>query len=122
MRTTLIRSHIRRVRRKLRVKNKLRKNIERPRIVVFRSNKHISAQIVDDGKNMTLVSFSDLNITVDKEKKLTKSEKAQKVGAELAVLALKKKIKEVVFDRGCYRYHGRVKLLAEAARKGGLIF
>lgn len=113
---------VKKLRRKLRVKNKLRKNIERPRIVVYRSNKHISAQIVDDRKNATLVSASDRNLGSDKAKKMTKSEKAQIVGRELAVLALKKKIKEVVFDRGCYRYHGRVKILAEEARKGGLIF
>ena len=94
---------------------------ERPRLSVFRSNANISAQIIDDEKGVTLVSATSL----DKELKLTNGgnvEAAKIVGAEIAKRAKKAKIKEVVFDRGGYLYHGRVKALAEAARENGLVF
>ena len=94
---------------------------ERPRLSVFRSNANISAQIIDDEKGVTLVSATSL----DKELKLTNGgnvEAAKIVGAEIAKRAKKAKIKEVVFDRGGYLYHGRVKALAEAARENGLEF
>ena len=93
----------------------------RPRLSVFRSNANISAQIIDDEKGVTLVSATSL----DKELKLTNGgnvEAAKIVGAEIAKRAKKAKIKEVVFDRGGYLYHGRVKALAEAARENGLEF
>lgn len=93
----------------------------RPRLSVFRSNKAIYAQIIDDQKSKTLVSASSLNLSQE-EQKLTKSEKAFKVGQTLAQKALKAKIKKVVFDRRAYKYHGRVKALADGARKGGLQF
>ena len=94
---------------------------ERPRLSVFRSNANISAQIIDDEKGVTLVSASSL----EKELKLTNGgnvEAAKIVGAEIAKRAKKAKIEEVVFDRGGYLYHGRVKALAEAARENGLEF
>ncbi|MBI4692134.1 MAG: 50S ribosomal protein L18 [Candidatus Terrybacteria bacterium] len=91
---------------------------ERPRLSVFRSNKHIFLQLIDDKKGGTLISASDLKI----KKKGTKTEMAKMVGKELAKLAKEKKIKSVVFDRGGYKYHGRVKAAAEGAREGGLIF
>ena len=94
---------------------------EKPRLNVFRSNANISAQIIDDTKGITLVSASSL----EKELKLTNGgnvEAAKVIGAEIAKRANKAKIKEVVFDRGGYLYHGRVKALAEAARENGLEF
>ena len=84
-----------------------------------RSLKHISAQIIDDAKAITLTAVSSVKLSKVKQSKL---EQARLVGAKLAGLALKKKITSVVFDRGSYQYHGRVKALAEAARKAGLKF
>lgn len=91
-----------------------------PRLSVFRSNNNISLQLIDDQKGITLVSVSDVK---DKLKSgITRTDIAGKKGEELAKLAVIKKIKSVVFDRGGYLYHGRVKAVAEGARKGGLIF
>lgn len=91
---------------------------ERPRLSVFRSNAATSAQLIDDTKGETLVSVSSFEI----KKKGTKKEKAAAVGEALAKKAIELGIKRVVFDRGSYRFHGRVKELAEAARRGGLQF
>ncbi len=91
---------------------------KRPRLYVFRSLKHIYAQIIDDSKGVTTVSASERDIKV----KGNKTESAFAVGEMIAAKAKEKKIKEVVFDRGGYLYHGRVKALAEGARKGGLKF
>ena len=102
-------------RRSLRVRSKIRAVSQYPRLSVFRSNVHIWAQIIDDNSGKTLVSASDSKIT-----KGTKSERAELVGKQIAELALKADIKQVVFDRGSYRYHGRVKALATSARKAGL--
>ena len=90
---------------------------ERPRLAVFRSAQHIYAQLIDDQKGVTIAASSDLKI-----KSGTKKEKAGKIGEDLAKLALGKKIKKIVFDRGGFRYHGRVAALADGARKGGLEF
>jgi large subunit ribosomal protein L18 len=92
---------------------------ERPRLVVFRSIRGISAQLVDDLKGKTLAAASWLNL---KRAKGTKTEQAGEVGKLLAENAKKAGIERVVFDRGGYLYHGRVKALAEAAREGGLKF
>ncbi len=105
--------------RALRTRKKIKVFIKRLRLSVFRSNLHIYAQIIDDQKGRTLVAASDSEL---KGKKLKKAKKAEKVGELLAKKALEKNIKEVVFDRGSYQYHGRVKALAEGARKGGLVF
>lgn len=91
---------------------------ECPRLSVFRSNKHVFLQLVDDSKGKTLVSMSDYKI----KKKTAKTDKAKEAGKELAKLAKEKKIKKVVFDRGGYKYHGRVKAAADAAREEGLKF
>ncbi len=107
-------------RRKTRVGKKIKGTMKRPRLSVFRSNKKVYAQLIDDGARKTLVAASEKDIK--SKNKLTKTEKARLVGELLAKKSLKKKIKEVVFDRGPYRYHGRVKALAEGARKGGLKF
>lgn len=91
----------------------------RPRIAIFRSNKHIYAQIIDDVKRETLVSSSDIKYKGKEKGKMTK---AVFVGEDLAQKALKKGIKKVKFDRRGYRYHGRIKTLADSARKKGLEF
>ncbi len=104
-----------------RIRENLVGTSERPRLCVFRYNANIEAQIIDDTKGVTLVSATSL----DKSLKLKNGgnvEAAKVVGAELAKRAKKAKISTVVFDRGGYLYHGRVKALAEAAREGGLEF
>jgi len=110
-----------RKKRHARVRTKVFGTAERPRLNVFRSNKHIYVQIIDDVKAVTLVSAS----TLDKELNLESTgnaEAAYKVGELVAKRALEKGIKAVVFDRGGYLYHGRVKALADAAREAGLEF
>lgn len=109
-----------RTRRHIRVRTKISGTPECPRLCVYRSNTNIYAQIVDDTNGVTLVSAS----TLDKEVKEKHSniEAAKEVGALIAKRALDKKIKNVVYDRGGYIYHGVVKELAEAARNGGLQF
>lgn len=107
--------------RHTRVRNKVSGSSETPRLNVFRSNSNIFAQIIDDAKGETLVSAS----SIDKELKLENGgnvEAAIKVGKLLAERAKKAKITNVVFDRGGYLYHGRVKALAEASRENGLNF
>ena len=110
-----------RIARHDRVRSKVVGNSETPRLNVFRSNGNIFAQIIDDSCDKTLVSAS----SIDKELKLENGgnvEAATKVGEKVAAEAEKAKIKKVVFDRGGYQYHGRVKALAEAARSKGLEF
>ena len=109
-----------RERRHARVRNKISGTAERPRLCVFRSNSHLYAQIIDDVAANTLVAAS----TLDKEVKTKHSNKeaAKEVGALVAKRALEKNIKQVVFDRSGYIYHGVIKELAEAAREGGLEF
>lgn len=101
-----------------RVRAKVSGTAERPRLSVFRSNKHIFLQLIDDTKGKTLVSMSDYKI----KKKIRKSEAAKEAGMELAKLAKAKKIDKAVFDRGGYKYQGRIKAAADAAREGGLNF
>lgn len=92
----------------------------RPRVSIYRSNRHIYAQLVDDENGKTLVVVDDK--VTSKNKELTKIKSAEVVGEKLAQKAKSKKIKKVVFDRGDYKYHGRVKAIADALRKGGLKF
>lgn len=108
------------IKRLTRTRSKIKKTHNLPRLIVYRSNKYIYAQIVDK-KGKVLISGSEKEIN-DGENKLTKSVRADKVGELIAQKASKIKIEKVVFDRGSYKYHGRVKALAEAARKGGLKF
>ncbi len=91
---------------------------DKPRLCVFRSNQHIYAQIINDAEGKTILSIGD----VDLKLKDKKADASKKVGKAVAEKALEKNIKEVVFDRGGYKYHGRVKALAEGAREGGLKF
>ena len=110
-------------RRHHRVRQKVSGNNSRPRLCVFRSLNHIYAQVVDDSQGHTLVAASSLDAEVTGDSKgKTKTERAGLVGTLLAKRATGKKIKQVTFDRGGFKYHGRVKALAEAARKGGLKF
>ena len=112
-----------RVKRAGRVRGKLSKVANgRPRLSVFRSSKNISAQIIDDKDGKTLAAASSLDETLKDQAKGTKSEVAAAVGKALAERAGEAGVKEVIFDRGGYLFHGRVKALAEAAREGGLNF
>jgi large subunit ribosomal protein L18 len=94
---------------------------DRPRLSVFRSGRHIYAQIIDDGAGATLVTAST-NEKADRAGKTWNKDAAEAVGKKIAERALAKGVKQVVFDRGGYIYHGRVKALADAAREGGLEF
>jgi large subunit ribosomal protein L18 len=110
-------------RRHLRVRKKLAGTTERPRLVVFRSAKHIYAQIIDDSIGHTLVAACDLEVELRASRNgKKKTEMAGLVGQAIAGRAKAKGIGTVVFDRGGFQYHGRVKALAEAARKVGLSF
>ncbi len=111
--------------RRLRIKRRIRKSVsgtaERPRMSVFRSNKQISVQLIDDLSGKTLVATSS-KVKEIAEKSVSKIEQAELVGTAIAEKALAAGISNVVFDRNGYLYHGRVKSLADAARKGGLKF
>lgn len=104
-------------RRHKRIRTKVSGTSDSPRLSVFRSLNHISAQIIDDVAGKTLVSAKDAEI-----KSGTKTEKAAEVGKLIAQKATEKGVKKVVFDKGSYKYHGRVKALADGAREGGLEF
>jgi large subunit ribosomal protein L18 len=106
----------RRRRRHSRLRTRLTGTVERPRLVVYRSLKHIVAQLVDDTGSRTIVAVSDQGLTG------TKTARASEVGKRLAVRAKESGVSKVVFDRAGYRYHGRVKALADGAREGGLEF
>jgi len=111
-------------RKKFRVRNKL-KNVSkmgRFRLSVSRSTKNISAQIIDDKKNVTILSSSSNDKVIKSLNKKNKTELSQIVGENLAKKAVDKKITKIYFDRGLYKYHGRVKVLAETLRKNGMEF
>ena len=112
------------IRKKFRIRNKLKKYAKdsRFRLSVFRSSKNISAQIIDDKNNKTLLSASSTEKKIKEMKKKNKIELSQVVAEALAKKAQEKKITKVFFDRGTYKYHGRVKIFAEALRKNGLEF
>ncbi|HCY44811.1 MAG TPA: 50S ribosomal protein L18 [Firmicutes bacterium] len=112
-------SNVMRKIRHTRVRNKIAGTSEIPRLNVFRSNNNIFAQIIDDEKQTTLVSSSSVELKINNGGNV---EGAKLVGADIAKKAKKAKITKVVFDRGGYLYHGRVKALAEAARENGLEF
>ena len=106
--------------RAIRIRKKLKKvSTDRFRLTVFRSSRNISAQIIDNQSNKTLISASSLK---EKNKEKKKTDLSLHVAETLAKKAIDKKIKKVYFDRGRYKYHGRIKIFAEALRKGGLIF
>lgn len=105
-----------RIKRHKKIRKQIRGTSKRPRLAVFRSKKHIYAQIIDDSLHKTLVSSSDVKLSG------TKKEKAYNVGMKLAQKASRKKITKVIFDRGGFLYHGRVEELAKGAREGELEF
>ncbi len=107
-----------RLKNRARIRKKVDGAAERPRLTVFRSGRHIYAQIVDDSAGKTLVAYS----TLEGEVKTKNRDSAKKVGAEIAKRALSKNIKSVVFDRSGYVFHGRVKAVADGAREAGLSF
>ena len=107
--------------RKNRSRYRLKRVTDRKRLSIFKSNTHIYAQIINDDKGVTLVSASSLEKSIRTEKK-TKKELAEKIGKEIAKRSIENGIKEVAFDKGKYKYHGIIKILAEAARAGGLNF
>jgi large subunit ribosomal protein L18 len=111
-----------RKRRKVRIRKKIRGTAERPRLVVYRSNASIYAQLVDDETGGTLAASSSLVLAKDKGSVKNDKDTSAAVGREIARLAKEKNIEKVVFDRNGYLYHGRVKALADGAREGGLTF
>ncbi len=115
---TTLKKNVNRKRRHIRIRAKVSGTAERPRLVVFKSLNNHYAQLINDETGKTLLSASDLKA----KGKENKSERAKKVGLEVAKLAKEKNITMCVFDRNGYRYHGRVKALAEGAREGGLQF
>lgn len=104
--------------RALRVRAKIKQVSNRPRLSVIKTGAHMWAQIIDDSQHLTVVAVSDKSLKATG----TKTERAIAVGQAIAKAAVAKKVTEVVFDRGGYRYHGRIKALAEAARQAGLKF
>lgn len=111
-----------RLKRHLRVRKKIKGTAERPRLNIFRSSKHMYAQVIDDIKGVTIVSASTQDKELGEIANGGNVEAAQKVGAMIAQRAKEKGISQVVFDRGGYLYHGRIQALADAAREAGLEF
>ena len=111
-------------RKKFRVSNKVKKvaSKDRYRLSIFRSAKNISAQIIDDTKNITLLSASSIEKDIKSADKVNKSKLSEIVAEKLAKKAQEKKITKIFFDRGIYKYHGRVKVFAETLRKNGMEF
>ena len=109
-------------RKKFRVTNKLKKVAKtgRLRLSIFRSSKNISAQIIDDTKNITILSASSVEKDVKESKTKNKSELSKIVAEKLAKKAQEKKISKIYYDRGIYKYHGRIKIFAETLRKNGM--
>lgn len=108
------------VRRQTRIRAKVQGTAQRPRLSVYRSNVAIYAQLIDDANHTTILGITEKEMKLDA--KMNKSEKAKAVGEALAKKAKEKKITAVVFDKGSYAYHGRIKAFAEGAREGGLTF
>ncbi len=108
--------------RKKRIRKKVRGSSERPRLSVFRSASHIYAQVIDDDAHQTVVAASSLSGEISEGEKANKTEVAKKVGALVAKKCIENNIKKVVFDRNGFVFHGRIKALAEEARKSGLEF
>ncbi|MCK4967520.1 MAG: 50S ribosomal protein L18 [Candidatus Aenigmarchaeota archaeon] len=113
---------LKRIRRQKRVRSNLLGRQTYPRLSVYRSNRHLYVQLINDLKGTTLVSASDKSLDNAKQKGNSNVKIAEQLGKLIAQRALKKKIVHVIFDRGCFKYHGQVKALADGAREGGLIF
>ena len=112
------------IRKKFRVSNKVKKvaSKDRFRLCIFRSTKNISAQIIDDSKKTTLLSASSIEKDIKSKNKVNKTELSKIVAEKLAKKAQEKKITKIFFDRGIYKYHGRIKVFAETLRKNGMEF
>ena len=108
-------------RRQNRTRHKLKKVTNRKRLSVFKSNNHIYAQVINDEVGVTLASASSVEKNI-RDNKVTRKELAEKIGTEIAKRSLDNGIKEVAFDKGKYKYHGIIKILADAARAAGLNF
>ena len=108
-------------RRKNRTRFKLKKVTDRKRLTVFKSNNHLYVQVINDEKGITLVSASSMEKSL-RDSKHSRKELAEKIGKEIAKRSIENGIKEVAFDKGKYKYHGIIKILAEAAREAGLNF
>ena len=108
-------------RRQKRTRYKLKKVTDRKRLTVFKSNNHLYAQVINDEKGLTLASASSMEKTI-KEKKQTKKKLAEIIGTEIAKRSIESGVKDVAFDKGKYKYHGIIKILADAARAAGLNF
>ena len=115
------RSKMNNSRRQKRTRFKLKKVTDRKRLTVFKSNNHLYAQIINDEKGITLASASSMEKSL-RDSKYTRKELAEKIGKEIAKRSIDNGIKEVAFDKGKYKYHGIIKILAEAAREAGLNF
>ncbi|HXN05937.1 MAG TPA: 50S ribosomal protein L18 [Nitrospiria bacterium] len=113
---------IARLKRHERVRKKVNGTTERPRLSVFRSNMYIYAQVIDDSRGITLATASSQEKEISKKGPAKNIESAKKVGLLLAKRAKEKSVSQVVFDKGGYMYHGKIKALADGAREGGLIF
>ena len=116
---TVLTTRQRRLRRRRRVRARVTGTAERPRLSVYRSNRGVFAQLIDDGKGQTIAAVNWIEPDL---RKLTASDQAKRVGELLAERAKAAGVESCVFDRGGYQYHGRVKALAEGAREGGLVF
>ncbi len=112
----------RRIKIKKKIRSKMSGTSARPRLTVFRSNSEIYAQLIDDASGKTLISSSSTEKNATKEKGKSKIDKAKSVGASIAKKAVEKGIKDVVFDRNGFLYHGRIKAVADGAREAGLNF
>ncbi len=119
MKESVKQKQVRKQRRAHRTRAKIRGTQERPRLTVFRSSKHITAQVINDENGAVLCAAADTHVATEGKKP---QEIASLVGAEIAKRAKDAKVKKVAFDRGAYMYHGRVKALADAARENGLEF
>ena len=115
------RSKMNNSRRQKRTRFKLKKVTDRKRLTVFKSNNHLYAQVINDEKGITLASASSMEKSL-RDSKYTRKELAEKIGKEIAKRSIDNGIKEVAFDKGKYKYHGIIKILAEAAREAGLNF
>ena len=115
-----MKTDVQRIKRQTRIRKKIGSTSDRPRLSVFRSNQYCYAQVIDKNGD-TLFGLSEKTLR-DKTIKLSPIERAKQLGSAIAKLAIEKKIKEIVFDKGRFAYHGRIKAIAEGAREGGLQF
>lgn len=122
MESNVIQRHQKRLKRAIRVRKHLHGTASKPRLTVFKSNRHLAAQLIDDDKGQTLVSASTLAKALKKRSLGSSKEAAKVIGEKIAELAKEKDITTCIFDRGCYKFHGVIAAIAQAARENGLQF